>query len=338
MKKTYRYKRRHYRRNNTRKTRTVLTVAFLASVALCLLIFFVANHKRNLIPRQPNDTAGVVTSDAAQADSAPPQTSVPEETVSETTPLPENLPTNTDEPVTTAEPEETDPVTTTEQEPEDVEEKEYIGEVYLTFDDGPSALTEGYLDVLKEYGVNATFFVLGFSDDNEWKIDVLKRAVDEGNQIGLHGYSHDYAQIYKSVDAATNNFFSENQLLHDVLGIDAKIIRFPGGVGNTISKHYCENVMTDSAKILTDNGYIYFDWNVSSSDAGDALHSSEDIFKNVIEGVHPSWTNIVLMHDGGGHEATLEALPQIIEWLLNEGYELKVITDETPVVRHPINN
>lgn len=228
----------------------------------------------------------------------------------------------------------------TEPVPEEYADKdgEYTGVVYLTFDDGPSKLTSQVLDILKEHGVNATFFVISFSEGQDWKVDLMKRALDEGNKIGLHGSSHKYEEVYQSVDATVNCFYNENKLLYDALGVDIRLMRFPGGSSNTVSKNYCENVMTDSAKILTENGYNYFDWNVSSSDAGSAHDSSEDIFQNVIKGVRPSRTNVVLMHDGSGHDATIEALPRIIEWLADAGYKFEVITDSTPKIRHNISN
>ena len=77
------------------------------------------------------------------------------------------------------------------------------GVIYLTFDDGPSAnTTPRILDTLKEKGVNATFFIINYSDANE---ALVKRAVAEGNAIGIHGYSHDYKTIYSSLDAYYEN-------------------------------------------------------------------------------------------------------------------------------------
>lgn len=213
------------------------------------------------------------------------------------------------------------------------------GTVYLTFDDGPSAITDDVLDVLQANDVCATFFVVGFSTETEsWKVDLMQRAINEGHTIALHGNSHEYSNIYSSVENAVNNFVAENQLINDVLGIDVKIIRFPGGVSNTVSKKYCDGVMTDASKALLDAGYSYFDWNVDSDDAGQAVNSSERICENVINGVKPGRNNVVLMHDSGHHSATLEALPEIIEKLKDEGYEFKAISDDTPAVRHGINN
>lgn len=312
----------------------VLAIAvILIGVAFCLYVMTVGVPDKKPIP---NYIGGDVTT-TAPPETAPPATSTePEITTApevSTEPATTTAPPETTPPETT--PEETTPVTTTA---DPVDEKKHEGVVYLTFDDGPSKLTSECLDILKEYGVNATFFVIGFTDSDSWKFDIMQRALDEGNVIALHGHSHEYADIYKSLEAATGNFYTENQQIKDALGIDTKIIRFPGGSSNTVSRNYCKNVMTDAAKELTDNGYNYFDWNVSSGDAGSAVKSSEDIYQNVINGVSRSRVNVVLMHDGNGHQATIDALPRILEWLIDNGYEFGVITDDTPNVRHKINN
>lgn len=236
---------------------------------------------------------------------------------------------------TTSKPEESTPPTPPPPPPPD---GEYTGVVYLTFDDGPSKLTSEVLDILKEYDAKATFFVVGVAEGNEWKYDLMKRALNEGHQIAMHGNSHEYEDIYKSVETATDNFFKENRKLQEVLGIDVKVIRFPGGSSNTVSMKYCKNVMTNAAKILLENGYTYFDWDVSSGDAGEYRTSSDGIYKKVISGVGPSKPNVILMHDGNGHQATVDALPKILKWLKDAGYKFEVITESTPPVRHSIAN
>ena len=65
--------------------------------------------------------------------------------------------------------------------------------VYLTFDDGPSKNTQRVLDILDQYGAKATFFVVGHDPDH---YDMIKKAYDDGNTIGLHSFTHDYAQVY----------------------------------------------------------------------------------------------------------------------------------------------
>lgn len=226
------------------------------------------------------------------------------------------------------------------QEQPEQQENNSKGTIYLTFDDGPSNLTLQVLEILKENNVNATFFVVGGFDpkNEEWKLDIMRKAVDEGNTVALHGNSHDYSKIYSSVTNATSNFTEENQFLIDNLGIDTKIIRFPGGSSNTVSKNYCEGVMSSATEILTNLGYKYFDWNVDSNDAGSDVGLSENIYNNVISTVVAGRDNVILMHDGSYHEASIEALPKIIQVLKDEGYEFKAIKSDTPTVQHRVNN
>ena len=72
--------------------------------------------------------------------------------------------------------------------------------MYLTFDDGPSKLTEDVLDVLKEKQVKATFFIVGKNLETEQGKKILKRIVREGHAVGIHTYSHVYNRIYRSVE------------------------------------------------------------------------------------------------------------------------------------------
>ena len=227
----------------------------------------------------------------------------------------------------------------TETEKE-VDEVEYVGTVCLTFDDGPSQLTPEYLEILDEKGIKATFFITGFDKDETWKADIVKTEYEEGHTIGLHGQSHEYSYIYSSVENAVENFYLEKSMLEETVGenIQYTYIRFPGGSSNTISSKYCEGVMTEIASQLQEDGFIYYDWNVDSNDAGSDVGSSEAIYQNVIDGIKPGRTSIVLMHDSGNHSATLEALPQIIDYLLENGYEIVPITEDTPLVQHRIFN
>ena len=76
--------------------------------------------------------------------------------------------------------------------------------VYLTFDDGPSANTDEILDILDRYGVKATFFVVG--REGSQAEDALRRIVEEGHTLGMHSYTHDYDQIYESVESFAEDF------------------------------------------------------------------------------------------------------------------------------------
>lgn len=209
------------------------------------------------------------------------------------------------------------------------------GTVYLTFDDGPSLdITPKILDILKEKNVSATFFVVGFGES---KYPLLKRMVDEGHTIGLHGYSHEYSKIYTSIDTLMENFYKlEKRVSEATDGYESKFIRFPGGSSNTVSRSFCTGIMTEATSLVEEQGYTYFDWNVDSRDAGGAK-TAEEVYNNVIQGISPG-TNIVLMHDSSGHTYTLEALEAIIDYCIANNYELKAIDSETKTIHHKTAN
>lgn len=212
---------------------------------------------------------------------------------------------------------------------------EKAGIIYLTFDDGPSSTITPYiLDVLKEKGVHATFFILNYSDANA---ELVKRELDEGNSVGIHGYSHDYATVYESLDACYDNIIKLQQKIEATTGKTVKITRFPGGSSNTISKNYTEGIMTDITQKVLAEGFKYYDWNVASGDAGGAK-TKEEVYENVTSGLKHGRSNVVLMHDFGGNTKTLEALPEIIDYGKEQGFLFDVITEDTPMVTHPIAN
>lgn len=209
------------------------------------------------------------------------------------------------------------------------------GTVYLTFDDGPSStVTPQILDILEENDITATFFLVGYSSGLD---EIVRREYSAGHTIGLHGYSHTYSEIYTSIDALMENFQKISDKVYETTGgYRAEFIRFPGGSSNTVSKNYCVGIMTLAAQTVTDNGYKYFDWNVDSCDAGGA-DKSEQIYQNVTQTLKPG-NNVVLMHDSGGHQATVDALQKIIDYCRENGYDFKSIDAETPEVHHGIAN
>ena len=134
------------------------------------------------------------------------------------------------------------------------------------------------------------------------------------------------------------NFYKVEKLVTDVTWIDStKIVRFPGGSSNTVSKKYCKGVVTEAAERLLEEGYQYFDWNVDSQDAGGAKNS-EEVYQNVISGIKLGRINIVLMHDSTGNQKTVDALQRIIDYCFENGYEFRIITKDTTAVHHNIAN
>jgi len=205
---------------------------------------------------------------------------------------------------------------------------EWPKKVYLTFDDGPSPNTEKILDILDEYGVKGNFFVVGTKSDNLKKM--YKRIVDEGHVIGMHSYSHKYSEIYVSVDAFTKDLDKISSLVYDETGVLPSIYRFPGGSSNDVSKV----AMSELVKVLDERGIVYYDWNISSGDATSPIPTTEEIVDNVLNDIYKNEEAMILFHDLANKTTTVEALPQIIEALLDEGITIAPIDDTTMLIQH----
>ena len=209
------------------------------------------------------------------------------------------------------------------------------GVIYLTFDDGPTtSSTPKILDILDEKGVKATFFILNYDEE---RAPLVKREYESGHTVAIHGYSHVYSTIYQSVDTYMNNITSLQDKIYETIGIRPTITRFPGGSSNTISRRYCSKIMTTLAYEMVSRGYTYFDWNVDSDDAGNAK-SSSDVYRNVTSYLSKDQANVVLMHDYAENTKTINALPDIIDYGLENGYTFEVITPDTQMVTHTTNN
>lgn len=209
------------------------------------------------------------------------------------------------------------------------------GTIYLTFDDGPSqTITAKVLDILKEEGVLATFFVINRSDSLNY---LIKREYNEGHTVALHAYNHNYASIYTSM----NSYFADLEKIQNkikgITGEKSMIIRFPGGSSNTISRNYKKGIMSELTTEVVARGYHYFDWNVSSGDAG-GVSSSEQVYQNVTSRLSPNRANVVLMHDFENNYYTLNALRNIIRFAKDNGYRFERITMDTAMVTHGVAN
>ena len=204
--------------------------------------------------------------------------------------------------------------------------------VYLTFDDGPCAYTKTLLDVLAKYNVKATFFVV---DKGKTNNKIMQRIVAEGHAIGVHSLTHEYSEIYASKEAYFADFNAMRQIIYDQTGVWTNLLRFPGGSSNGVSKKYCAGIMTELTQAVTDMGYRYFDWNVSSGDAGDTK-TAEGVYQNVISGIKKHDVSFVLQHDIKKY--SVEAVEKIIIWCLDNGYTFKALDETSPTCHHKVNN
>ena len=196
--------------------------------------------------------------------------------------------------------------------------------VFLTFDDGPTnEVTPHILDILKEYNIKATFFVLGtYAKKNP---DIIKRAYDEGHYIANHGYSHKYSTIYKSADTVLGEYNKTEEIIKEALNDDSyssHLFRFPGG---SHGGPY-EKIKKQARKKLKEKRIAYLDWSALTYDAI-GVNSKEKILQNLKSTIN-GWNNVVvLMHDAADKQITYESLEDIIKYLQNEGYVFKNIYD-----------
>ncbi len=163
--------------------------------------------------------------------------------------------------------------------------------MYLTFDDGPSPEnTMVVLDTLKEKKIKATFFLIG--ENVERNPEVARRIVEEGHAIGIHCYNHDYDKLYESVDSYLADFEKAKTVIYEITGVETRLFRFPGGSINA----YNAGVRQDVIDRMTQEGYIYYDWNASLEDAC-RDNAPEKLLKNAKESTMGRKRVIMLAHD-----------------------------------------
>lgn len=212
---------------------------------------------------------------------------------------------------------------------------------YITFDDGPNSyFTVLILDILKEYGVKATFVVVG--SNIERSPEVFRRILIEGHSVVNHTYSHDYKKIYANPEAFIKELDHCSRIIANFTGEETKIFRAPGGPAN---------LRKDFFGPLKEREYKSLGWNVSSADTDPKGVSPEQIITNVTEGVlrveRAKKAPVILLHDGTevnlknvrpgtathtyvrSRESVVAALPAIIEFLQDRGYTLDGVDEAT---------
>ena len=193
-------------------------------------------------------------------------------------------------------------------------------QVYLTFDDGPSKkITPQILDILKQYDVKATFFLLG--SRVELYPDLVKREFEEGHYIANHGYSHKYSQIYQSKDTTFAEYVQCENAIKNALGnpdYNSYLFRFPGGSSG--GKY--EEVKSQARELFNTYGVAYTNWNCLSGDA-ENKKTKEECIQEMINTKNNQNSIILLMHDANDKQQTVDALPEIIQYFKNEGYTFK---------------
>lgn len=203
--------------------------------------------------------------------------------------------------------------------------------VYLTFDDGPSENTKRIIDILAQYDAKATFFVTGANEECR---HYIKEAYDAGHTIGLHTYSHDYAGVYASDEAYFDDLTKVGEVVKEQIGYVPCFIRFPGGSSNRVSAKYNSGIMTRLVASVQEQGYQYYDWNLDSGDAAGAGKEAIESNSTTEKLNHV----MLLCHDTQAKDATVEALPYILEYYTNLGYKFKGIDRTSITAHHGVQN
>jgi peptidoglycan/xylan/chitin deacetylase (PgdA/CDA1 family) len=175
--------------------------------------------------------------------------------------------------------------------------------VALTFDDGPSTYTDGFLDVLRREHARGTFFEIG--QEMAGRAATMRRILREGDEIGNHTLHHDFYPGYANL-AATS------ALIRSATHFQPCLFRPPGGA-------------VDSAVVAAAGqaGMATILWDVDPTDW--ANPGSGAVYSRVVGAAQPG--SIILMHDGGGDRSgTLAALPRVIETLRGRGYRFATVS------------
>lgn len=196
--------------------------------------------------------------------------------------------------------------------------------VFLTFDDGPSErITPQILDILQKENIKATFFVLGSRVD--FYPEILQRIYKEGHYIANHGYTHRYEEIYYSVQSVLDEYYRTEQSIKTALGkqdYDSHLFRFPGGSNGG---RY-NNLKNEAKGLLRQNNIAYIDWNALTGDS-EGKNTKEEMLEYVKQTMGTKQNVVILMHDSSNKQVTVDALPELITYLRDQGYEFKSFND-----------
>lgn len=332
---------------------TVTALLIIVPTVLCI-IFAVDNNKKaaeidrlnSRLSAQSEDISSSATesSDNSKGDSNAENTtkadpSVTESVKPETTTAPETVTTTaktTKAPETSSAPEsvpdssaDTDKYTTLYP---DLYAEKYDGKfedskntVYLTFDDGPSVLTENLLYYLRQENVKATFFVV--PERTEYCYSLLKEISDAGHTIGVHSASHDYEKIYASVDAFLADFKEAYDIVLEATGKAPDIYRFPGGSVNDYNTDTRDDIIAEMDR----RGFTYFDWNVDSNDWQG--YGWTTLYTNVLADAQEFSTPVILFHNTGDRDNTVLVIEDIIKALKDKGYKFGSLSHKTEPIQ-----
>lgn len=258
---------------------------------------------------KPATTAATTTATTAEITTKAPET---------TTSAPQSVPDSKDENYTALFPE-------LYADKYDGEYEDSENTVYLTFDDGPSVLTENLLYYLRQENVKATFFVV--PERTEYCYSLLKEISDAGHTIGIHSASHDYEKIYASVDAFLEDFNEAYEIVLEATGKAPDIYRFPGGSVNDYNEKNRDDIISEMDR----RGFTYFDWNVDSNDWQG--YGWTTLYTNVLKDAEEFSSPVILFHNTGDRDNTVLVIEDIIKALKSKGYKFGSLSQKIKPVQ-----
>lgn len=192
--------------------------------------------------------------------------------------------------------------------------------VYLTFDDGPSHVTDDLLQLLDQYDVEATFFML--EPRMKKYAQSVAAIVHHGHGVGVHGVTHDRKKFYASSQSVLSEMAQAQQALKEITGVNSALIRVPYGSVPFMKPEYLTAV--------EEHGFILWDWNVDSRDwyFRDKRYVAH-VIKQVEQVLKRNESPVILLHD---LEETYHHLPELLDYFKEKGHVLAKITpDMEPV-------
>lgn len=182
---------------------------------------------------------------------------------------------------------------------------------YITIDDGPSKYTNQILDILDRNKIKGTFFMI---DGNMRKRPKeVQRISQDGHGVGFHSVSHEINVLYKTPQTTLDEFNTCNKTYKNITDKESRLVRLPYG-----SKPYTPE---DSYKILVNNSYLLWDWNL---DTQDWKGTTDNIVSNILYYGRNRNNLVILLHE---KEQSVNALEGIIKVLKSRGYTILPITE-----------
>jgi len=185
--------------------------------------------------------------------------------------------------------------------------------VALTFDDGPvPGVTDEILDVLEEYGIRATFFVVGVRLRRPEATAIVQRAVSLGCEVGNHTWGHQNL-TKQNFTEKMQAIRSTNEIVYEQTGFCVHLLRPPGGSSDAEVKKVAGKL--DMAVVnWSQSGNVY---------ERDPERIAQNVQKQIVNGKELHDGDIILLHDTKKY--MVDAVKIIVPQLLDEGYQLVTV-------------